>query len=1144
MDFFTKKCRGGVTVFLIIIMLPSFVFGGYVFDGARLDAAKTVVTSSGDLVLNALLSEFHDELYDNYGLLATKADPGSFKNQAEMYFNNNLESSSIIQGSDSVSLNIINGFKNFMNSSNSQEFDNLVKISAINNLNVAGANESQITNPDVMKNQIIEYMKYRGPVSLASGLLTKLKTLGDVDKQAEAVNKKMEYEDKLSEIGKKCEEAYEKINEYNTLISDTPIDGMINTLKDINDAKMNYICKILYIQNKSDNKVTKYKEDNLSDSEKSKLKSRSQDHLYSYIEKYLNGLNRELNTIKNNLANALAQKNANSDNYPEVMYNAVKALEKKYSPYNKLYYYCKQYCKNYDEEMSEKYEDENYVESEEDKEYREKYEEVKSFKKDFADKGTVIYQIQNNKVTDYTPKINEKFSDISNTVNLMNNKLVTINYKLDEIDKKLTKIKKAMEKAEEAKNNYKTAINNLAQSEYKVSMEAEFKSSARNLDKKNLETLQNTIAKYRQYIDDLTESIVKGGTFYNKNLNKPIKASSLSIEPDTKEADIKKNFTKYKLTGFSGTKAVKIDEKDKFYKYLKSICKNIDGNESKKNELDKVLTTAKPPAENNLPNNNSISSAAGYTKDTDGSGKVNNFESGNYDKNKTVSKFMNYFNSMGSFLKSITNLKNIFDGENSRDTLYISEYMTEMFSYYTIDKKESQVTLSGKDVNTNPFYKSEVEYILCGMDTPQANIDAMKSKLFATRFVLNLLYAMTDTDINTFARNTAAAIAGSMPFMIPVVRTIIVCGFALGESTIDVKELMDGNDVAFLKSDRTFMFKPDKFGKEILNYAKDEVSNAVIGGIDDITNTILDVSSNGIDSISNSLDIYINKVSSDIAQNIESIISSVLFEKAEQIICDYRELSETKIEQELNNILNEIKKSDFGGNIGDKIKNNIFELISVEDIVEKIIITKKEYVDEKIDLSEALNNINEQLNMLIEDIRADIITLVKEGISGVSGELKNSIQKIASNYSEDLKSTATEEINKAFDKFNQSISSNVTDTSKKGNNSAGAGFTMNYKEYLKLFVLLQNFDNSDKNSQRDAMLQRTANLIGINLNSKDSGNDLSKMYTIITIKGDVDVETTFLNIPIIENEKGQKDFDFKSFSEKSRKLNYESVRGY
>lgn len=209
-EFLIKKCRGGVTVFLIIIMLPSFMFGGYVFDAARLDAAKTIVTSSGDLVLNALLSEFHDELYDDYGLLATKTDPSSFTSQAEMYFNNNLESSSMIQGSDSVSLNIINGFKNFMNNSDSQEFDNLIKISAINDLKITGANESQITNPDVMKNQIIEYMKYRGPVSLASGLLTKLKTLGDIDKQAEAINKKVEYEDKLNEIGKSCEEAYKK----------------------------------------------------------------------------------------------------------------------------------------------------------------------------------------------------------------------------------------------------------------------------------------------------------------------------------------------------------------------------------------------------------------------------------------------------------------------------------------------------------------------------------------------------------------------------------------------------------------------------------------------------------------------------------------------------------------------------------------------------------------------------------------------------------------------------------------------------------------------------------------------------------------------------------------------------------------------
>ncbi|WP_027089401.1 DUF5702 domain-containing protein [Thomasclavelia saccharogumia] len=1144
MNFLIKKCRGGVTVFLIIIMLPSFMFGGYVFDAARLDAAKTIVTSSGDLVLNALLSEFHDELYDDYGLLATKTDPSSFTSQAEMYFNNNLESSSMIQGSDSVSLNIINGFKNFMNNSDSQEFDNLIKISAINDLKITGANESQITNPDVMKNQIIEYMKYRGPVSLASGLLTKLKTLGDIDKQAEAINKKVEYEDKLNEIGKSCEEAYKKINEYNTEVTDPPIDTMVDILKNINGTQMDYICRILYIQNKSDNKVTKYAKDKLNSSDKSNLTSYSQDHLYSYIEKYLGNSNEssELNAIKSSLSNALALKNENSDAYPETMYNAVKALEKKYSSYNKLYYYCTQYCKNYEEELEQNSQDEDFEEDEED---REKYEKVNDFKQNFADENTVIYQIQNNKVTDYSSKIDEKFSTISANVNKVDGRLTMIDYKLGEVKKKLETVEKKLKKAEEAKNNYKNAIDNLAQSEYKVAMEAEYKSSARNLDEKNLKTLQNTITKYREYVESFKQRILDGGTFYGKNLSKAIKSSSLSIEPDTKESDIKKNFVKYKLTNLSGSKAVVIDEKDKFYKYLKSICKDTGGEESQKSKLDNVLKNAKPPKEDNPLNNgnSSISSANGYGSSTTSSEKVSNFEAGNFDKNKTASKFMNYFNSMGSYLKSITNLKNIFNGENSRDTLYMSEYITEMFSYYTINKDEKN--LAGKEVSANPFYRSEVEYILCGMDTPQENIDAIKSKLFTTRFVLNLLYAFTDTDINTFARNTAAAISGSMPFMIPVVRTIIVCGFALGESTIDVKELMAGNDVAFLKTNDTFMFKPDKFGQEVIDYAKEEVIKATEGGIDDITSTVLGISSNGIDSIGSSLNTYIDKVSSDIVQNIESTISSALFAKAEQIICDYQESTEAEIEAQLNNILSEIKNSNLGSNISDRVKDNIFSLIPIKTISEKILTTKKEYLDEKIDLSKALEDVNNQIKLMIENMSGNITDLVKENISGVSEELKNQIQEIADNYSDDFKSAATEEINKAFDKFNQSISSNTTDTSKKGNSSAGAGFTMNYKEYLKLFVLLQNFDNSDKNSQRDAMLQRTANLIGINLNKNDkSSNDLAKMYTIISIGGNVEVETTFLNIPIIENEKGQKDFDFKNISEKSKKLNYESVRGY
>ena len=48
---------------------------------------------------------------------------------------------------------------------------------------------------------------------------------------------------------------------------------------------------------------------------------------------------------------------------------------------------------------------------------------------------------------------------------------------------------------------------------------------------------------------------------------------------------------------------------------------------------------------------------------------------------------------------------------------------------------------------------------------------------------------------------------------------------------------------------------------------------------------------------------------------------------------------------------------------------------------------------------------------------------------------------------------------------------------------------------------------------------------------------------MITMKGTVDVETSFLNIPIVEKN-GKKDFDFDNLLENKRSIEYKSVRGY
>ena len=85
-----KHLQGSVTVFLTIILLPSFLFGGYLVDASRIEAAKNIISSSGDLALNAALSEYSQDLYEFYGLLATAENPNELQSQIQMYFDNLL----------------------------------------------------------------------------------------------------------------------------------------------------------------------------------------------------------------------------------------------------------------------------------------------------------------------------------------------------------------------------------------------------------------------------------------------------------------------------------------------------------------------------------------------------------------------------------------------------------------------------------------------------------------------------------------------------------------------------------------------------------------------------------------------------------------------------------------------------------------------------------------------------------------------------------------------------------------------------------------------------------------------------------------------------------------------------------------------
>lgn len=1153
-----KKIEGSVTIFLIIIMLPSFIFGGYLVDASRIEAAKNLISSAGDLSMNAVLSEYNENLYELYGLLATAESPNQMKNQIEMYFNNMLQSNSMLQGSDSATVQLVRNLKSYLTDPSSDSFDNLIRLSSVNDLSISGVESSKITNPDVLKNQIVEFMKYRGPASMASGIITKFKTIGDVKKQSQAMKKKIEYEDKVSDIGDECQKAYDAINELNSVIG--TVDSSRNQISQIENA-MSQIYEDLQYQFKSDNKYISLTDKNSSayqkvknDISKTSLESKTQDELYQYIKDFFdmlvyfnedekpNSLNNkygnELHTLKQDLVNA------KNDGTPRLIYTAVHNMNTKNSSgkYTKLYYYCKQYIQNCEKE------NQTNLES---------YNKVKLFFNDLENKKSdgsysILYDYKKSNYTDYSQRINNQFAVIKRNVNSAISDLNSLSSYIDKALNSLKKVKSAVNKAKDAKEAYGNSVDALANSEYKTSLKTEYNASAYNLDTRNIEKLEGKISNYKSYISSLKSRINEGGLFYNKNLKSTISVDRLkdNIKSNDSSKKIKSNYIKYNFNQLSGTKPAVINaNNDAFYKYLASMCKKTEdsSDETDKNNLNTLLNSSLDNGENanNIGNyNESISGQSGVIHSTNGSGKVSTIEQGDFDKKKTANRITTYIEGMGSLLESFGNLANIFsnNGEDCRNVLYMSEYMTEMFSYNTIEKEEgaNAKSLTGNTFNNNKFYKSEIEYILCGYDTPKANMDAIKSKLFVTRFVFNLLYAFIDSEINSTARNAATGICAGMPFMIPLVSTVIICSFALGESTIDVMKLLDGQPVAVVKTQETFLFKPSSMGKTVLDVAREKVNEKASDAIDTINGYLQGKTTEVGDQLTNSVTNYTEKVTNEISDKIKSIISKGLFEKCNSILSNYDsyiDKSADQLEKELKKAFDNVSQSCTNDKtssiVTEMISNYSFELVSskLKDLISNL-------KSNNIGIKDAIDAINERINTQINRMSNNIAERVNSRFSSEISKLKNSVNNAIQEHSDNLKSATTEKINEAFDSFNESVSTSETNSKKKGNSSAAAGFTFTYKEYLKLFVILQCFGDDGGGSSRDAMLKRTANLIGINL-----GNDsnMSEMYTMVEIQGNVDIYTTFLGLPISDD---GNDFDFENMRSSTRKINYKSVKGY
>lgn len=739
----------------------------------------------------------------------------------------------------------------------------------------------------------------------------------------------------------------------------------------------------------------------------------------------------------------------------------------------------------------------------------------------FTNKGE-HYEIAN-LLYDGKDKVKDLIKQGNTARNILKGEVKEILTSCDTAKKAVDDVIKKINDLEDNKTIWQNDINNLS-GESKTSMQSDLDEEA-NMDKGQAQQCSNTLKEHKEMLETLK---VKVGN---------IKFNRKEVE-DTAEADSEKELSsrcdiadwyyseniKIEKNVYENLTPIKIKEdNDDFYKYLKNLVDNLDNSkESEKKKSAKELrdTLLKNDSDSGETSDDSISDSSVSSSDSFLPSKIEGVEKEKETKKTSVDKD-NSQNSLESDTDLLKLLVKDIDLKNSLNDVYLTEYIMNMFSYRTYHlkedgskKKEDDLkTLSNYDYNKQSIlYKAEAEYVLWGKDTAKQNQNAMYTAIFGVRFLMNSIYALTDREINTTTRATAIAIAGFTGFGVPIVKTVLDLGLALLETKSDMDDLIEGKNVAIYKNSSTWKYSIQGAANTVKNevvktvaqtmasLAMDKLQECANEQLDRVTNDYInpyleEMTGNAIDGIINT-----------VTKRIESKLSAIS-------IGDFASDDEIKqnIEQWILDFKSNLGVPDTEPNkskVSDYILYISYQKINTNGFKEKMtnkVIELRDKADQTID-----QKIEEYTEKIENYVIKDLCKIEKDENTGkykkVFGkDISELIGSATSKVKDEIKNIAAEKTSQAKEKINDKIAeycdklptskSNAEGLSiiKTTNKSAAKTLTMNYKEYLTMFLLLTGLTKSSY----DAHLIRMADLIQINIVQKKKNDGIQTAFTML-----------------------------------------------
>ncbi len=194
--------KGQVTVFLCILLMALVILAGVIVDVIRIvngeAQAKRAVLSAA----KSALSGFDSDLKEDYGIFAiSERDSRRIRSTVESYLKKNLMISEIKEISDAEASDEGATNEGNINESNpDEEIPNLLDIYGFRIENIEVTPMLNLTENDTVRNQILQYMKYRAPKEIVEGIWERLSVVKEASDISEAYRMRYKVDKLLAEI--------------------------------------------------------------------------------------------------------------------------------------------------------------------------------------------------------------------------------------------------------------------------------------------------------------------------------------------------------------------------------------------------------------------------------------------------------------------------------------------------------------------------------------------------------------------------------------------------------------------------------------------------------------------------------------------------------------------------------------------------------------------------------------------------------------------------------------------------------------------------------------------------------------------------------------------------------------------------------